>query len=246
MMFRTQFRVFILAIIFVFAFFGKCDGQINAIIKNRLYPSGNIDTIFVLKPRTYVCLKNNEDQYIAIPDINAPLQDTIKRSLSTYFSTSYTNIQGTKPKPKTKKVVAFSTIEPTLTVQDSIFHFLYELHNTNFSEVTVPDTLFDLMKANHLDHMMLVFQYGFIKADKVWKKEEIVAVTLSLLTGFNITSSQYHNEITCCILDLETRKIAYYGYIICEENPTDPNGYIRSFHWLFDGYLSNKKLIGKP
>lgn len=244
---RIPFIALVTSLILIFHTSEKCFSQTNVIVKNNLYPSGQIDTIFVLKPRTYLCLKNNEQDYVALPEFNEPIRDTIKKSLKSYFSSAYTSgdIQGVRQKPKTKKVIEFLTLEPSGTLQDSVFNLFYALHNTSFKEVRVPNNLFDMMEAEHVDHLMLVFQYGYIKDDKVVKKEEIKSLVIGILTGTFPPTSSFHNELTCCILDQKTRSIAYYGYIKMGANPINRKSYQIELSYLFDAYLTRKKLIGK-
>lgn len=242
----TKSALKILAFILVLFSTGKSFGQLNAFVRNKLYPSGNIDTIFVLEPRTYMCLKNNQEEYTAIPELNDTIRKKINIALKTYFSTSQTQFPGAKPKRRDTKTIHFASIEPSSTLQDSIFQFMYELHSHKISKVKVPNVLFDVMETNRLDHMMLVFQYGLLKDHGMWVRQEIGAVILSILArGANIPTSQYHNEVTCCILDLKTRSIAYYGYVKSGDNPTEEQAYLTAFIWMFDNYLSKKKLIGE-
>lgn len=245
---RIPFILINSAFILIFTLTGKSYCQTKLTIKNNLYTSGQIDTIFVLKPRTYVCFKHNEQDYFELPEFNEPVRDTIKKSLKTYFSSAYTSgdIQGLsqKPKTKTKKVVEFLTIEPTGLLQDSVFHLFYELHNEMFKDVRVPSNIFDMMEAENADHMMLVFQYGYIKDDKIVKKEEIISFVVGVLTGTFPPTSSFHNELTCCILDQKTRSIAYYGYIKMGANPLTRKTYQMELSYLFDAYLTKKKLIG--
>lgn len=242
----TKCELKILVFVMVLSTTGKSFCQHNAIVRNKLYPSGKIDTLFVLESRTYMCLKNNQEEYTAIPELNDTIRKRIDNALKTYFSTSHTQLPGAKPKPRDTKTVLFSSIEPSPTLQDSIFQFMYDLHTRKVNKVEVPDVLFGIMASNRLDHMMLVFQYGFLKDHGMWVRQEIGAAILSILArGANIPASRYHNEVTCCILDLKTRSIAYYGYVISGANPTDENGYVNAFMWMFDNYLSKKKLIGR-
>jgi hypothetical protein len=211
--------------------------------------STDIDTLFVFPPRTYISLKMINDDKFKHSDLLTELTvDSIYTSLAPYFNDTSTYV-GTRFRPKKPRIVrmnSYSTVESNQIVDSIEVLFANLKEHSGIKDIRVPDYFFQLMEENKARFALVIFEYGYIKSDVLFRLQVIETVLLNvLLRGTNITAKPYHSELSCCILDLENRSIAYYGQVSINELPLSTTTLIEHLHWIFDPYFVKSRFTQK-
>ena len=131
-----------------------------------------IDSLLVFDPRTYISIKSGENEYVHCPSLSDPVHDSILLSAQQYFDDT-TEIFSPNKFRKEPIPIGFTYYDDNLDQQviDSVYQFLSQLIQkpSSIRRTPAPEFFTSLLSGSSYRYGMLIFQYGHLKSDALYK-----------------------------------------------------------------------------
>jgi hypothetical protein len=215
---------------------GHAQVKTNLHKKEKLYD--RVDSLLVLDPRTWISIKNGQNEFVHCHDLSESVHDSILMAVQDYFSDTlvwYGNRDSRKSPIGTDFTYFDETKERAVT--DSIFHFISALKQcpSHIKKIKAPEFFKGIISESGHRYGMLIFQYGSIKSDDLYKRQIAGSIIFGLLTrGAWPEITEYHSELTICIIDSKADEVILFGQNGMKINPLLRSTFKQHMHLMLD------------